>query len=75
MASKLKDQINDKTIFERKNKLIEIADRNMQIALDFFINKEMNVLFENYKDGYLMGHIENNILVPKSNCWAIIFIF
>ena len=47
----------------RSKKLIELSDFNEKTYNDAYINKEVEVLFEEEKEGMYKGHTENYILV------------
>ena len=62
-ASKMEGKIDDLTKKKRVKELIEISNT---LEMDFYkkyYNKELEVLFEEEKDGYIYGHTANYIKV------------
>lgn len=62
-ASKMEGKIDDLTKKKRVKELIEISNT---LEMDFYkkyYNKELEVLFEEEKDGYMYGHTANYIKV------------
>ena len=62
-AAKMPKQIDGKQKEMRSKKLIELSDFNEKTYNDAYINKEVEVLFEEEKEGMYKGHTENYILV------------
>ena len=62
-AAKMPKQIDGKQKEIRSKKLIELSDFNEKIYNESYINKEVEVLFEEEKEGMYKGHTENYILV------------
>ena len=62
-AAKMPKQIDGKQKEMRSKKLIELSDFNEKIYNESYINKEVEVLFEEEKEGMYKGHTENYILV------------
>ena len=48
---------------ERSHKLIELSNKNEKEFLDKYINKKVEVLFEQEENGYFKGHTTNYIIV------------
>lgn len=66
-ASQMKEQIDGKIKEERSQKLIELSNRNEKEYNQKYIGKEVEVLWEEEKNGYYQGHTKNYILaVVKS---------
>ena len=62
-AARLDNKLDGKTKKEYANKLIEVSK---ELEIDYmkkFIGKELEVLIEEYKDGYSYGHTSNYIYV------------
>ena len=67
-AAKMPNQISGKTKEERSKKLIELSKQNQTNYINMFINKELEVLFEEKEKEYQKGHTKNYILVKvKTN--------
>ena len=62
-AAQMKNQIEAKIKEERSKKLLELSDKNQKKYNETYIEKEVEVLFEESKDGVLKGHTPNYILV------------
>ena len=62
-AAKMPKQIDGKQKEIRSKKLIELSDFNEKTYNEAYINKEVEVLFEEEKEGMYKGHTENYILV------------
>ncbi len=62
-AANMPKQIDGKQKEIRSKKLIELSDFNEKIYNESYINKEVEVLFEEEKEGMYKGHTENYILV------------
>ena len=65
LATKMKNQINPKIKEERSNLLIELSNQNEKEFLNQFIDKEVEVLFEENDDKYYKGHTSNYIMVKS----------
>ena len=67
-AAEMKGQIDGKIKEERSQKLIELSEKNQKEYNQKYIGKELEVLFEEQKEGNYVGHTKNYILVQiKSN--------
>ena len=67
-ASIMNGQIDGKLKDERSQKLIELSDNNQEEYNEQYIGKEVQVLFEEKKNGYYQGHTKNYILaICKTN--------
>ena len=62
-AARLSNKLDGKTKKEYANKLIEISKELEINYMKKFINKRLDVLIEEYKDGYSYGHTSNFIYV------------
>ena len=62
-AANMPKQIDGKQKEIRSKKLIELSDFNEKTYNESYINKEVEVLFEEEKEGMYKGHTENYILV------------
>lgn len=62
-ASVMLNQINGDIKEERSKKLIELSDRNEIEYNNSYIGKNVEVLFEEEKDGMYKGHTQNYIMV------------
>ena len=62
-AATMKTQIDGNIKEIRSQKLIELSDRNEKEYNKSYIGKEVEVLFEERKNGYYKGHTKNYILV------------
>ena len=62
-AARLNNKLDGKTKKEYANKLIEISKELEINYMKKFINKRLDVLIEEYKDGYSYGHTSNFIYV------------
>ena len=63
IADKMEDQLTDKEKTIRSNKILELSDKYMEEYMKSYINKSVEVLFEEEKEGYLIGHTSNYILI------------
>ena len=63
LASKMKDQINPKIKKERCLKLIELSNKLWDEYCSKFVGQEVEVLVEQYEDGYNIGHTSNYLEV------------
>ncbi len=62
-AAVMPNQINGDIKEERSKKLIELSDRNEIEYNKLYIGKNVEVLFEEEKDGMYKGHTQNYIMV------------
>ena len=62
-AARLSNKLDGKTKKEYANKLIEVSKKLEINYMKKFINKRLDVLIEEYKDGYSYGHTSNFIYV------------
>ena len=62
-AAVMPNQINGDIKEERSKKLIELSDRNEIEYNKSYIGKDVEVLFEEEKDGMYKGHTQNYIMV------------
>lgn len=63
LAASLKDQIDPKVKERRVQELLALSKELRKEYESQFYEKEMDVLFEEYKDGYAYGHTSNYLLV------------
>ncbi|MCI8637509.1 MAG: tRNA (N(6)-L-threonylcarbamoyladenosine(37)-C(2))-methylthiotransferase MtaB [Clostridia bacterium] len=61
-AAQMKRQINSETKDKRSQKLIKLSNKNQKEYHEKYIGKEVEVLFEEEKNGYYQGHTKNYIL-------------
>ncbi|MBR6690056.1 MAG: tRNA (N(6)-L-threonylcarbamoyladenosine(37)-C(2))-methylthiotransferase MtaB [Bacilli bacterium] len=64
-AEELPNHIDDITKKERVKKLIKISEKLEKEYFNKFINKEVEFLPEIYKEGYVIGHTGNYLLIKK----------
>jgi len=62
-AALMENQIDEVVKKERVNSLLNLSKQLELSYMDKFIGKEVEVLFETYKDGYLLGHTGNYLLI------------
>lgn len=62
-AEGMKNQISGDIKEIRSKKLLELSDKNENEYLDEYIEKEVEVLFEEKEDEYFKGHTSNYIMV------------
>ncbi len=62
-ASKMKDKVSPEVKKRRNNELIKLSNLLNMEYNNKFVGKKMEVLFEEYKDGYSLGHTANFIKV------------
>ena len=62
-AARLSNKLDGKTKKEYANRLIEVSKELEINYMKKFINKRLDVLIEEYKDGYSYGHTSNFIYV------------
>ena len=63
VAEKMENQIDENIKEERSKMLIELSNRNEEEILKKYINKTIDVLFEEKKDEYWIGHTKNYMTV------------
>ena len=63
IAESMKCQIDGKIKEERSHKLIQLSNKNEKEFLEKYLNKEIEVLFEQKENGYYKGHTTNYIVV------------
>ena len=63
VAEKMPNQIDGNIKEERSNKLIELSNKNENEYNESYIGKEVNVLFEEYENGYFRGYATNYMMV------------
>ncbi len=61
-AAQLPQQIDGKIKEQRSQKLIQLSNENQEFYNKKYIDKEVEVLFEEEKNGYYQGHTRNYIL-------------
>lgn len=61
-AAEMKEQVNGNIKEERSKKLIELSDENEKEYNEKYIGKEVEILFEEEKEGLYKGHTQNYIL-------------
>ena len=62
-AAIMPNQIDGKIKEERSHKLIMLSDNNEKNFLDKYINKDVEVLFEQKENEYIKGHTSNYMVV------------
>ena len=62
-AAIMPNQIDGKIKEERSHKLIELSNKKEKEFLNKYINKKVEVLFEQEENGYFKGHTTNYIVV------------
>ncbi len=62
-AAEMKKQIDGKIKEERSQKLIELSDTNEKEYNKTYLGKQVEILWEEEKNGYHQGHTKNYILV------------
>ena len=68
VAAKMPNQIDGNIKEQRSKKLIELSNENQKDYNKFYIDKEVEVLFEEKDGEYFKGHTQNYILVKyKTN--------
>ena len=70
-ASMMKDKVPGNIKKERVRKLIELSNELEREYFFMFINKKVNVLIEEYKDGYYHGFTDNYIPVKLDGNYNI----
>ena len=66
-AAQMEGQIDGSIKEERSQKLIELSDENEKEYNEQYINKTVEVLWEEEKNGHYQGHTKNYILAYTSN--------
>ena len=66
-AAQMPNQVDGNIKEERSKKLIDLSDINEKEYNKAYINKEVEVLFEEEKDGICKGHTKNYILAYCEN--------
>ncbi len=61
-AAEMENQVNGNIKEERSRKLIELSDENEKEYNNKYIGKEVEILFEEEKEGLYKGHTQNYIL-------------
>lgn len=62
-AEKMPNQIDGNIKEERSKKLIELSDKNEIKQNTKYVNENLDVLIEEFEDGYYKGHTTNYIMV------------
>ncbi|KRQ86657.1 Threonylcarbamoyladenosine tRNA methylthiotransferase MtaB [Caloramator mitchellensis] len=65
-AAEMKEQVKESIKENRSHKLIELDKKLEEEFINKFIGKTMDVLFEEYNDGYYWGYTKNYIRVGTS---------
>ena len=63
VAAKMENQLEENVKEERSKLLIALSNNNEKEILESYINRTVEVLFEEKKDGYWIGHTKNYITV------------
>ena len=63
VAEKMQNQIDGNIKEQRSNKLIELSNDNENKHNEKYIEKTIEVLFEEFENGYFKGHTTNYIMV------------
>lgn len=66
-AEIMEGQIDGNKKEERSQKLIELSDENEKKYNEYFVGKEVDILFEEEKNGQFRGHTKNYILGVLEN--------
>ena len=66
IAAKMPNQIDGNIKEERSRKLIELSNKNQNDYHETYIEKNIDVLFEEIEDGFLKGHSSNYMEVKVS---------
>ena len=66
-AAEMKEQVKESIKEERSHKLIELDKRLEEEFVNKFIGKTMDVLFEEFNEGYYWGYTKNYIRVGVEN--------
>ena len=62
-AADMKNQISGDVKEKRSKRLIELSDKNEKEYNKTYIGKEVEVLFEEEKNGMYVGHTQNYIMI------------
>lgn len=62
-AAQMGTQIDGKIKEERSQKLIRLSNKNQKQYNEKYRGKEVEVLFEEEKDGFYQGHTKNYLLI------------
>ena len=62
-AAEMKNQVLAEVKEDRSNKLLELSDRYEKEYLESYINKEIEVLFEDKENEFWQGHTSNYLVV------------
>lgn len=66
-AAQMKEQIDSKQKEERSQKLIQLSDQNQKTYHQIYLGKEVEVLWEEEKNGYYQGHTKNYLLAKMKS--------
>ena len=61
-AAQMKGQIDGKIKEERSKRLIALSNKHQKEFNEKYVGKEVEILFEEEKNGYYQGHTKNYIL-------------
>lgn len=61
-AAQMREQIDGKIKEERSRRLIELSNKNQKEYNETYAGKEVEVLWEEEKNGFYQGHTKNYIL-------------
>ncbi len=61
-AAQMKGQIDGKVKEERSQRLIELSNNNQEVYHKKYVGKEVEILWEEEKNGFYQGHTKNYIL-------------
>lgn len=67
-AATMDNQIDEKIKKERVKSLLDLSKKLEQEYMDKFINQGIEFIPEVYKDGYLIGHTSNFLLIKAKGC-------
>ena len=63
IADKMDDQLTDAEKTKRSNIILKLSDKDMEEYMKLYVGKSVDILFEEIKDEYLVGHTTNYIMV------------
>ena len=66
-AAQMKGQIDGKIKEERSKKLIALSNKHQKEYHEKYVGKEVEILFEEEKNGYYQGHTKNYILASAKS--------
>ena len=66
-AAQMSGQVDGTTKEERSRKLIELSNKNQKEYNERYVGKEVEVLFEEEKNGFVQGHTKNYILALRKS--------